>query len=136
MSEDTNEAITPASPANDGWDTAESGSFIKFEEVGAEVSGLVVGYEKKDTAKGPANDYSIITKTGKQSFYAPKDLHDKLSGCIIKYGLGKFVVKATFKEKTKTASGNDFKIFDVKHKAADEKAFIELGINPDAINDF
>jgi hypothetical protein len=124
------------SNAQQGWEEEVSGGFIKFEEPGFNFTGLLVDYEKKNTAKGEANDYKIITKDGAQSFYAPKDLHDKLSGVIIKYGLKNAIVKVTFKEKIKTASGNDFKKFEVLHKKADEASLTELGINPNAEDNF
>lgn len=119
-----------------GWEEEVAGGFIKFEDPGYNFTGLLVDYAKKNTAKGEANDYKIITKDGAQSFYAPKDLHDKLSGVIIKYGLKNAIVKVTFKEKIKTASGNDFKKFEVLHKRADEASLAELGINPNVEMDF
>jgi hypothetical protein len=121
-----------AHPEVEGWEEETAGGFIKFEEPGYTFTGLITAYEKKNTAKGEANNYHVITKDGAQSFYAPKDLHDKLSGCIIKYGIKNFVVKVTFKQKIKTASGNDFKQFEVMHKRADEKTMAEFNINPDA----
>jgi hypothetical protein len=114
------------------WEEQVSGGFLKFEEPGVSFTGLLVDYAKKSTPKGDAHDYKVITKDGAQSFYAPKDLHDKLSGVIIKYGIKNAIVKVTFKEKIKTASGNDFKKFEVLHKRADEKELAELGINPNA----
>lgn len=124
------------SNAQQGWEVEESGGFIKFEEPGYTFTGLLVDYQKKNTAKGEANDYKVITKDGAQSFYAPKDLHDKLSGVIIKYGLKNVIVKVTFKEKIKTASGNDFKKFEVMHKKADDASLAEFGINPNAEDNF
>lgn len=121
---------------NGGWEEEVAGGFIKFEDPGFSFTGLLVDYEKKNTSKGEANDYKIITKDGAQSFYAPKDLHDKLSGVIIKYGLKNAIVKVTYKEKIKTASGNDFKKFEVLHKRADEAALTELGINPNVEDNF
>lgn len=115
-----------------GWEEEASGGFIKFDNEGESFTGLVTAYEKKNTAKGEANNYHVITKSGAQSFYAPKDLHDKLSGCIIKYGLKNFVAKVTYKEKIKTSSGNDFKQFEVLHKRADEATMKEFGIDPNA----
>lgn len=114
---------------NDGWETAESGSFLKFENPGDGFIGLLVSHEAKSTAKGPANEYKVVTPDGFKTFYAPKGLHDALSGVIIKYGMGKAIVKATFKEKIKTASGNDFKVFDVMHRPKTEKDLKEFGID-------
>lgn len=113
-----------------GWETAESSGFIKFDEVGAGVTGLLTAHESKNTAKGPANEYTVITKDGTQKFFAPKDLHDKLSGIVIKYGMGNPIIKATFKEKVRTASGNDFKVFEVQHRKKDDATLTELGIDP------
>lgn len=119
-----------------GWEEEVSGGFIKFDEVGVGFSGLVIGYQKKSTPKGDAHDYRIITKNGPQSFYAPKDLHEKLSGVIIRYGLKNAIVKATFKETIKTGSGNDFKKFEVLSKKADPESLKELGIDPDAESNY
>jgi len=118
----------------EGWETAEGSGFIKFDEVGASVAGLLIAHEVKTTAKGTAQEYSVITKNGTQKFFAPKDLHDKLSGIIIKYGMGNAIIKASFKEKVRTASGNDFKIFEVQHRKKDEATLVELGIDPNAEN--
>lgn len=115
-------------------EVAESGSFIKFDEIGAGFTGLVIEYAVKQTGKGPANEYKVITKDGVRTFYAPKDVHDKLSGFIIRYGLGKLVSRVTFKEATKTKSGNDFKIFEVTAKEATPELLAQLGINADANN--
>lgn len=113
-----------------GWETAEGSGFIKFDEVGATVTGLLISHEIKSTAKGQANEYTTITKNGTQKFFAPKDLHDKLSGVAIKYGMGNAIIMATFKEKVRTASGNDFKIFEVQHRKKDDATLVELGIDP------
>ncbi len=118
------------------WEEETAGGFIKFDTEGEGFTGLVISYERKNTAKGEANNYKVITENGAQSFYAPKDLHDKLSGAIIKYGLKNFVVKATFLKKIKTASGNDFKQFEVLHKRADEKTMKEFKIDPNAEGNF
>jgi hypothetical protein len=118
----------------EGWETAEGSGFIKFDEVGASVAGLLTAHESKTTAKGLANEYTVITKNGTQKFFAPKDLHDKLSGIIIKYGMGNAIIKASFKEKVRTASGNDFKIFEVQHRKKDEATLVELGIDPTGDN--
>jgi hypothetical protein len=115
----------------DGWDTEEAGGFIKFEEEGAGFTGLLTAYEKKNTAKGEAHNYTVITKNGTQTFYAPKDLHDKLSGVAIKYPMGTAIIKVEFEKKIKTASGNDFKIFDVKHKKSTPEDLAAFGINGD-----
>ncbi len=120
--------------AQGGWETAEGSGFIKFEEVGASVAGLLIAHEVKTGSKGIGQEYTVITKNGTQKFYAPKDLHDKLSGIVIKYGMGNAIIKGTFKEKVKTASGNDFKIFEVQHRKKDEATLIELGIDPNAEN--
>ena len=115
----------------EGWETEESGGFIKFDEVMSGFTGLVIGHTAKNTPKGVAQEYKVITKNGTQSFYAPKDLHDKLAGVMIKYGVGNAIVKVEFKEKIKTLSGNDFKIFEVQSRKKDEATLKELGINPD-----
>ena len=120
--------------AQGGWETAEGSGFIKFDEVGASVTGLLISHETRTTAKGPANEYTVITTNGTQKFFSPKDLHDKLAGIIIKYGMGNVIIKATFKEKVRTASGNDFKIFEVQHRKKDEATLVELGIDPNAEN--
>ena len=120
--------------AQGGWETAEGSGFIKFDEVGASVTGLLISHETRTTAKGPANEYTVITTNGTQKFFSPKDLHDKLAGIIIKYGMGNVIIKATFKENVRTASGNDFKIFEVQHRKKDEATLVELGINPAAEN--
>jgi len=124
------------STKQEGWEEAVSGGFLKFEEPGVTFTGLLVDYEKKSTPKGDAHDYKVITKDGAQTFYAPKDLHDKLSGVIIKYGIKNAIVKVTYKEKIKTASGNDFKKFEVLHTRSDESELTELGINPNAEDNF
>lgn len=118
--------------AQGGWETSEGSGFIKFDEVGASIAGLLISHEAKTTAKGPAQEYTVITKNGTQKFFAPKDLHDKLSGVAIKYGMGNAIIKASFKEKVRTASGNDFKIFEVQHRKKDEATLVELGIDPNA----
>lgn len=117
-----------------GWEEEVSGGFIKFEEPGFTLTGLLTDYQKKNTPKGEAHDYKLITEKGSQTFYAPKDLHDKLSGVVIKYGLKNAIVKITFKEKIKTQSGNDFKKFEVLHRKADEASLTELGINTNEEN--
>lgn len=117
-----------------GWETAEGSGFIKFEEVGSGFTGLLLSHEVKTGSKGIGQEYTVVTTDGTRKFYAPKDLHDKLSGVAIKYGMGNAIVKATFKEKVKTASGNDFKIFEVQHRKKDEATLTELGINPNAEN--
>jgi len=112
----------------EGWETMESGGFLKFDEPGDGFTGVVTGYAVKNTSKGEANEYIVYTKDGRKSFYAPKGLHDGLSGCIIKYGLGEFIAKVEYKEKIKTASGNDFKVFDVMHRKKTDELVKELGI--------
>ncbi len=122
--------------AQGGWETAEGSGFIKFDEIGASVTGLLTSHETKSTAKGTAQEYTVITKNGTQKFFAPKELHDKLSGIVIKYGMGNAIIKATFKEKVRTASGNDFKVFEVQHRKKDEATLTDLGIDPNGGDNF
>lgn len=113
------------------WETESSGGFIKFEEVGDGFTGLVTAYEKRRTPKGDANSYTVFTKSGKQSFYAPKDLHDKLSGAAVKYGLGNYIVKVSLLEKKRLANGNDFKVFEVLSRRKTDDVVKELGLSTD-----
>lgn len=117
------------------WESMESGGFITFDEPGDGFTGVVTGYQAKSTPKGMANEYVVFTEEGRRSFFSPKDLHDKLSGCIIKYGMGEFVVKVEFIEKVKTSSGNDFKKFEVKHRKKTDAVLKEFGIEVGADDD-
>lgn len=112
-----------------GWEEMDAGGFIKFEEPGHEVIGLLLDHEVKKTSKGDANEYKIVTPEGFKTFYAPKGLHDKLAGVIIKYGKQSAIVKIKYIEKVKTASGNDFKVFEVMHRQKTEKDLKEFGID-------
>lgn len=124
MSEKTKDTTT-----DDGWEKSEVGGFIKFENPGDGFTGLIVDHEVKQTPKGPAQNYKVVTATGLQSFFAPKGLHDQLSGIIIRYGKGNAIVKAEFKEQTKTTAGNDFKVFDVFHRPKTKEDLEKLGID-------
>ncbi len=114
----------------EGWETAEGSGFIKFDEAGATFTGLLTAHSVETGSKGVGQVYTVMTQEGARKFYAPKDLHDKLAGIVIKYGMGNAIIKATFKEKVKTASGNDFKIFEVQHRKKDEETLKDLGIDP------
>jgi len=116
--------------AND-WEKEESGGFIKFEKEGDSITGLLVKHEKRQTPKGPADNWTIFTKNGSQTFFASKDLQDKLAGAVIKHGLGNVIVQATFVKSLKTSGGNDFKQFEVLSKKKTDEDLKDLGIEPD-----
>ena len=121
--------------AND-WEKEESGGFINFEKEGDSVTGLLVKYEKRQTAKGPADNWTIFTKNGSKTFFASKDLQDKFAGAVIKHGLGNVIVQATFVKALKTSGGNDFKQFEVLSKRKTDEDLKELGIDPNKKQDF
>lgn len=119
-----------------GGEEEKSGGFIKFENVGDSVTGLLIKHEKRSTPKGQADNWTVFTKNGSQTFFASKDLQDKLAGAVIKYGIGNVLVQATFVKAVKTSGGNDFKQFEVFSKAKTDEALVELGIDPNKQDSF
>lgn len=114
--------------SNEGWEEVNAGGFITFENPEDTVTGVITDHKVKMTAKGEAQEYHIMTNEGSTSFLASKGLHDKLQALIFKYGMGKFIAKITYKEKIKTASGNDFRVYEVLGREKTDELLKELGI--------
>lgn len=106
------------------YETIESGELFKWEEPGKRIEGVLVSYEfRKDTGKGPGNIYEVKTKNGTISFFAPFILHKKLKDVTMPS-----IVDITMTEISKTKTGNDLKLFDVKYAPATEANCKLLGI--------
>lgn len=112
-----------------GWEEVNAGGFVTFENEGDEAVGVITDYGVKKTAKGDANEYHIMMADGSKSFLASKGLHDKLQAAIFKYGIGNFVAKITYKEKIKTAGGNDFRVYEVLTRQKTDAVMKELGLD-------
>lgn len=118
------------------WETIDAGGFVTFENEEDTVTGVITDYGVKKTAKGDANEYHIMLADGSKSFLASKGLHDKLQAAIFKYGMGEFVAKITYKEKVKTASGNDFRVYEVLTRKRTPEVMKELGLDMAADDNF
>jgi hypothetical protein len=106
------------------FETIESGDLFKWDEVGKNVSGILLNYQfRPDTGKGPGNIYEVKTKNGTVSFFAPFILHKKLRDVACPS-----IVEITMTEVSKTKTGNDLKLFDVKVAPATEANCKLLGI--------
>lgn len=95
---------------SDSFETVMDGELTKFETEGTVVQGVLQNYKTQQTKKGLGHVYEVKTKDGVSAFFAPSLLQEKLS----KIAIGKIVI-VTYKGMQKSNSGNDYKVFDVKH---------------------
>lgn len=108
--------------------SVQSGDLYKFEKVGDKLGGKLLSYEQRpDTGKGIGHVYEIENENGIIPFFASSDLQKKLRNVPLNSA-----VAIEFTEKTKTKSGNDFKIFEVRYgdyNEADCKA-LKISFDP------
>lgn len=111
---------------DDGLETVTGGELVKFDKPGTVIYGQLINYKTQKTNKGDGHVYEVKTKNGLSPFFAPTLLHDKLKNIPVGS-----IVKITFVEIKRGNSGNDYKVFDVKHGPANEKTLAAAGITVD-----
>lgn len=106
------------------YEKVEGGELFKFDTVGKSLEGVLINYKfQKDTGKGPGNVYEVKVKNGVQAFFAPFMLHKKLKDLMMPS-----IVSIEMTEVSKTKTGNDLKLFEVKTAPATEANCKALGI--------
>lgn len=108
----------------DGYQEVTGGELVKFTEKGTTVEGVLINYEKKNTAKGIGNVYEVRTKNGVSAFFAPSLLHKALK--LVPLGN---IVRIEFLETTKTNAGNPLHHFEVKQAQPTAANLKVLGID-------
>lgn len=108
---------------DDGLETVVAGELTKFENPGTTVYGQLVNHKIQKTPKGDGNVYEVRTKDGIAAFFAPTLLQDKLKNIPVGS-----IIKVTYIGLKKGNTGNEYKVFDVKHGQANEKTLAAAGI--------
>ena len=101
----------------------KDGELIKWDKAGMEILGVLKAYRVQKTPKGDGNLYEVTIKGGTVAFFAPTDLHRKLSGIPVGH-----IVKVVYDGEVKTNSGNDMKKFSVASGKAEPAKLAALGI--------
>lgn len=111
---------------DDGLETIATGELTKFEQPGTTVYGQLTNYRTQKTPKGDGHVYEVRTKDGISAFFAPSLLQEKLKNIPLHS-----IVKIVFTGLKKGNSGNEYKVFEVKHGPANEKTLAAAGITAD-----
>lgn len=113
----------------DDWEQESSGGeLFKFEEVGTELTGLLIGKKRGKTQLGDADFYSILTKNGEVTFVPTKALGEDLAKYVRMYGIGKVILNITLTDLKKGAYASPFKVFRVRAALATEARLAAHGI--------
>ena len=108
---------------DDGLESVVSGELTKFETEGTTVYGQLQNYKVQKTPKGEGHVFEVRTKNGVAAFFAPSLLLEKLKNIPMQS-----IVKISFLGVKKGNSGNEYKLFDVKHGPANEKTLAAAGL--------
>ncbi len=125
----TKAADPVAESADSGWDQESSGGELyKFEKVGDSITGLLTNLKNGKTNLGPADFYTLLTKTGEHTFVPTKALNEDLKKYVRMYGVGKVILNIELVELRKGAYASPFKVFKVRAAAATESRLAQHGI--------
>lgn len=121
-------AKTPGAEEKDpfaGTEEIQSGSLIKWDEVGKSVKGLVMGKREVRMASGIVTIFDILTKDGQIAVPAPLLLKEKMKDIPTN---GSKIVQIIFTETKKGNQPQPMKVFSVKAVDKTDAVLSALGI--------